>query len=205
MKAATATILSAGSAVDSLKNRYLEQRDSERPGGRVSDVVARAENLAAQGDFEGSANFYTLAHSMSNNPLHELRADQMLTQFYAKTWEVWLEKGTREFAAGKFLEAANDLSKAQRGHPDDASICLRLADALRKAGETRRAITIADRAVMLAPESVVYREVLANLLLEAGLFLRAKREAETILSKAPSSETALSILCRAKKMAGTSS
>ena len=44
--------------------------------------------------------------------------------------------------------------------------------------------------------------MLANLLLESGLYLRAKREAETVLLKSPNNETARSILSRAKKMAG---
>ena len=50
MEAVTASTLTSVSAVESIKNRYLEKGLSDRPGGRISDIVARAESLANQGD-----------------------------------------------------------------------------------------------------------------------------------------------------------
>ena len=58
-----------------------------------------------------------MAHSMANDPIHELRADQMLTQYYSKSWEMWLEKGVSLFSSGNYLLAANDLAKAQGAAP----------------------------------------------------------------------------------------
>jgi predicted Zn-dependent protease len=97
-------------------------------------------------------------------------------------------------------EAARSWQRVTKALPDDAHAHARAAACLLEAGEELRlAGTLAQRAVALAPKELKYRLTLAEIYIEGGLTLNARRELEAAARLSPGDANIEALLKRAGK------
>jgi len=190
----------ADDAVASLRRRY-EERVEQARSFQASKYADTASEAMAKGDFVAAANAYRVAVGMAPGDLAlktkceaaQKKSDEILSESYTR------QAGYEE-KMGNFAAAAQSWTKVTNARPDEAECHGRAAAAtLRASGDLHVAARLAQRAVLLEPQSTVHRLTLANVYIAAGLALNAKRELEAAAQLAPADDTIRALLKKVSK------
>jgi curved DNA-binding protein CbpA len=188
---------SVADAMGALRRRY-EERVTQAKAAQARKYIANAEVALAQGDTVSAANAFRVARQLQPGDAElqrkaqsaQEKADAVLSEMYAR-------QGAYEEKTGQWAEAARSWMRVTKARPNDAEAHVRAADALVKAkGDMHEAKRLAVAACTLLPDNPQYRVTLANVFLEAGLVLNARRELETATQLAPHDDTIRAMMNR---------
>jgi tetratricopeptide (TPR) repeat protein len=145
-----------------------------------------------------AAQNYALAVQACGAPELQVALADVTEQAREQTSERALKAAATAEKAASWDEAVLRYGKAYDAVPS-ASVAERLAHSLRMQGsDLRRAVKIAEDAVLRAPTNVVCRVTLGSACADAGLWARARGESERALSAAPRDAGALELAARVK-------
>ena len=190
----------SGPSVDPLR-RFFATKVQES-GRERARVFVEAANLAlAKDDLVGAAQHYRLALQCCDGPEIRSALAAVEGQASARTFERAMREATLAEKTERWDEAAHRYAKAYAAIPG-AHVAERLANALRNHGaDPRRAVKMAEEAVQREPQNVAYHCTLGEACGDAGLWTRARSEAERALALAPSDPRAKALAARAAKAA----
>jgi tetratricopeptide (TPR) repeat protein len=172
-------------------------------GGRVrARVFVDAGNYAlAKEDLVGAAQNYRLALQCHDDPEIRGALEAVEGKAAAQTFERAMREATVAEKAERWDEAVQRYGKAYAAIPG-AQVAERLANALRMQGsDLRRAVKMAEDAVLREPQNVVHHVTLGAACADAGLWTRARSEADRALALAPADAAAKALATRVKQNA----
>jgi gas vesicle protein/DnaJ-domain-containing protein 1 len=171
--------------------------------GRVrARVFVDAGNYAlAKEDLVGAAQNYRLALQCHEDPEIRGALEAVEGKAAAQTFERAMREAIVAEKAERWDEAAQRYGKAYAAVPG-AQVAERLANALRMQGsDLRRAVKMAEDAVLREPQNVVHHVTLGAACADAGLWTRARSEADRALALAPADAAAKALAARVKQNA----
>lgn len=191
---------STADAMEALRRRY-EERRSQAQATQVKKYVALAEAAISAGDVVTASNNFRVALGLApDDPELGRRAVEVQGKADAILAETYSRQGAYEEKNGQWADAARSWCRVAKVRVDDAAAHARAATALAKSGgDLHEASRLAQRACVLEPRSAEYRVALANVYVEAGLGLNARRELETAAQLAPHDDTIRAMLKRVAK------
>ena len=170
---------------------------------RVDVFVRAAKEAIARDDLTAAANNYGLAAQCTDDPVVRARFEEVDAKARARARDTNLDAARVAEQGGRWGDAAAKYAKAH-GARAEAWIAERAANALYRAGtDLRRAAQFAEQAVLAEPQNALYRVLLGEIYLDAGLLTRAAGEAARALALAPSDPRASALSKRVAKAKGT--
>jgi tetratricopeptide (TPR) repeat protein len=167
---------------------------------RAEALVKAAEEALHSGDIMGAANNYRLALQMHDDPVVRDKLAALDRHTRDLRYEKYLLKARASERAERWDEAADSYVRANDARRD-AAVAERAANALRLAnGDLRQATSLAEQAVAENGKNADYRITLAEVLMAAKLFVRAKEEADEAVALSPNNARAKSIAAAVKKL-----
>jgi curved DNA-binding protein CbpA len=169
---------------DPLLRLYADQqRQAIR---RRADVFLRAAQEALDRDeLSAAANHYRLAVQVTDDADIRAALEDTDKRARARVRQSSLADATVAEKAARWAEAADKYGKAYSVQAEPW-VAERAANALRLAGgDLRRAVQLADQAVLAEPQNPAYHVTLGEVCLAAGLQARAAGEAERALALGP--------------------
>jgi len=177
-----------------LRDRAEKTRGADR--SRAKLFVDAARQAQGQGDIVAAAQHYRLALQVAEDP--EVRkALQAIEQDAQKiSYESSLKMATAAEKGERWAVAATKYAAAYAAMAEPR-FAERTAYALLKQGtDVRRAVSLAEQAVLAEPSQIEFRCTLAEALLAAGLLARAAGEIARALALAPERARAKEIEAR---------
>jgi tetratricopeptide (TPR) repeat protein len=191
-----------GWAADELKRRYQDRVQAARD--RQVEVYTRAAKVALdKGDNVGAANALRIAVSLAPNDEDlALQLNEVAGKAKHELAASYVAQAEYEERDEKWLAAAKSYSRALVGRPepkiyDKVAHCLLSGD-----GDLREAGEMAKKAVMLQPESAVFRLTLARFYVKAGMKQSAEGELSRAATLAPSDDKVADWIRRLKRELG---
>jgi curved DNA-binding protein CbpA len=167
---------------------------------RLTELMTRGKAAMAQGDFEKA---YADLNQLANLDPKNREAATLLAEVRKKHDE---QRAKLEMQRGLDLEKQQELAKALEFFRKASSLDPHNAEAAFKAAKTAKALGMewnevrghAQRAVDVAPDTVAYRLLLANVLLEGKAGNLAKRHLEAVLKLDPKNAEASALLRKSR-------
>jgi hypothetical protein len=183
-----------------LKRRY-EERVAQSRKVQADKYVALAREAEKKNDLLGAATAYKVALGLLNesDPVVAI-ATASIAKAEATLIDTYLRQAQYEDRNSHWDEAAKSWQKVAKGKPDDARACERAANALvLSKGDLHVAAELAKRAIALEPNNPEYKVTLAQVYIEAGLGLNARRELEAAAQLSPRNANIQALLKRVNK------
>jgi curved DNA-binding protein CbpA len=167
---------------------------------RLTDLMSRSKTAIARGDFEQA---YAALNQLVNLDPKNREAATMLADVRKKHDE---QRAKTELQRGIDLEKQQDLSKALESYrkasamdPQSAEAAYRAAKAAKTLGMEWGEIRVhAQRAVDVSPDTVAYRLLLAQVLMDGKAGNLAKRHLEAVLKLDPKNAEATALLRKSR-------
>jgi curved DNA-binding protein CbpA len=167
---------------------------------RLTELMARSKAAIAKGDFEQA--YAALNQVVSLDPKNR-EASAMLGEVRKKHDE---QRAKQEMQRGLDLEKQQDLPKALESFKKASSLDPHNAEAAFRAAKLSKALGLdwnevrvyAQRAVDMAPDSVAYRLLLAQVFMEGKAGNLAKRHLEAVLKLDPKNVEATAMLRKSR-------
>ncbi|MBI5537336.1 MAG: hypothetical protein HY898_31730 [Deltaproteobacteria bacterium] len=185
-----------------LRDRADKARSEGR--ARAKPFVEAAREAQAQGDLVSAAQHYRLALQICEDP--EVRRALLGIDQQARdiAYQSALRQAVEAERAARWGIAASKYAAAHAAQPEPR-LAERIANALLKQGvELRRAVGLAEEAVIAEPGQVEFRCTLAEACLAAGLHARAAGEISRALALSPDDRRAKEIEARVDAAKGNS-
>ena len=181
--------------------RFFADKVGKAGRDRARVFVDAAEGARASGNFASAAQHYELALQACATPEIQAALEEVRDGARQQTQARDLRRASGAEKDARWDEAVLRYGKAYDAVPT-AQVAERLAHALRMQGaDPRRAVKMAEDAVLREPSSVPYRVTLGWACIEAGLWARAKGESDRALVAGPRDEGALALAARLKARA----
>ncbi len=167
---------------------------------RLTELMARSKAAIAKGDFEQA---YAALNQLVNLDPKNREAGAMLAEVRKKHDE---QRARTELQRGIDLEKQQDLPKALESYRKASAMDNQNAEAAFRAAKTAKALGMewneirvhAQRAVDIAPDTVAYRLLLAQVLLDGKAGNLAKRQLEAVLKLDPKNAEASALLRKSR-------
>lgn len=167
---------------------------------RLTELMTRSKAAIARGDFEKA---FADLNQLSNLDPKNREAAGMLAEVRKKHDE---QRAKIEMQRGVDLESQQDLPKALECYRKASSLDPQNSEAAFRAAKTAKTLGLewneirvhAQRAVDAAPDTVAYRLLLAQVLLEGKAGNLAKRHLEAILKLEPKNAEATALLRKSR-------
>lgn len=173
-------------AVQALRDRFVKTKEDYVR--RMLDThLATANDALSKGDLLAASDAYRKAIQVAPDR-EDLKsmAEQVHVKAIRENSTRFMNNAQEAAKAGNWTDAALGYLKACEGRPADAKVHERAAFALLMAGaDPQRALTYAQKAVLLEEENVDYRLSLIKAYMTAGLLQSALTEAERMVKLAP--------------------
>jgi tetratricopeptide (TPR) repeat protein len=162
----------------------------------VQRQVIDARRSLADGQLSEAVRKLRLARAMSPDDAQlRLEHDGLVRELAASLADKHAEQAANEERQQKWAAAAVSWQKVVDGRPGEARCHWRCAKALlESAGDAKRAVRLAQRAVELEPNNVFAIRTLGRAFMVAGLSLNAKRELERAIALDPNDEASKALL-----------
>jgi tetratricopeptide (TPR) repeat protein len=185
---------------DALK-RFFADKVGKAGRDRARVFVDAADGARASGNFASAAQHYELALQACGSPEIQAALDEVRNDARQQTHARDVKRANSAEKEAHWDEAVVRYGKAYDAVPT-AQVAERLAHALCMQGtDPRRAVKMAEDAVLREPSCVLYRVTLGWACVDAGLWARAKGESDRALAAAPRDEGALALAARLKAKA----
>ncbi|MFT3774628.1 MAG: tetratricopeptide repeat protein [Minicystis sp.] len=167
-------------------NAHYEKDAAEARQAEVAQSLEKGKSALAGRDFEGAINHYRMAASLApeDAKVQSTCNDAIRTAAGALAQGYW-EQAVRDESEGNWEDAALGYAKVCAGRPNDARAHERVANAAIRAGNARRAVEFARKAIEITPGSAIFRITLARAYAAAGLEKSAHGELGRALELAP--------------------
>jgi tetratricopeptide (TPR) repeat protein len=177
-----------------LRERATKSKEAARTRAKVFVDAARAAQEL--GDIVAAAQHYRLALQLCEDAEVRRALTSIDKQAQTITFESALKQAVEAERAERWATAAARYTTAYAASPEPR-IAERIAHALLRQGtDLRRAVSLAEEAVVKEPKSVEFRMTLAEACLAAGLQARAAGEISRALVLAPDHPKAMEIQAR---------
>lgn len=165
------------------RDRAQKSKAADRTRAAVFLDAARAAQ--ENGDIVAAAQHYRIALQISEDPEARKALNAIDKQAQTMTFESALKQAVEAEKAGRWAVAASKYTVAY-GSSQEPRYAERIAHALLKLGtDLRRAVSLAEEAVVREPSSVEFRLTLVQVCLAAGLHARAAGEISRAVTLAP--------------------
>lgn len=152
---------------------------------RVDLFVSAAEAALKANDVVSAANNYRLALQDRDDPILRFKLEELDSKSKTLRYERSALRARAAEKEQRWSEAASLYASAHEARPD-AAMAERAAHALRLShGDLQRAMTLAERAVTMAPQNLEYRLTLAEVCLAANKTERAGEESKYLVDRFP--------------------
>jgi hypothetical protein len=179
--------------------RFFAEKVGKSARERANVFVDAAETALRAGNLVSAAQNYALAVQACNAPELQAALADVTERARVQTAERALKAAAAAEKLASWDEAVLRYGKAYEALPS-ASVAERLAHSLRMQGsDPRRAVKVAEDAVLREPNNVVCRVTLGWACVDAGLWARAKGESQRALAAAPRDAGALELAARVKE------
>jgi curved DNA-binding protein CbpA len=170
---------------DLQRRREASAAEGQRAQARKYAELGRT--CAADGNAAAAANAYRLALTFDSENAELARQYRQTSRLAAgQLAEAYLRQAEYEARNANWTEAARSYTKAAAGMPEDPNVLERAAAAIvRAGGDMHRAVEYAQRALVLSPGRVECRLLLAEIHLDSGRMLLARRELDAAREIAP--------------------
>jgi curved DNA-binding protein CbpA len=190
--------LSPGGDPQAALRRMFDTKVENAGRKRAKVFVDAAEEALAKDDVITAAAHYKLALECYDAP--ELRAtfEAVDERAREKRFAVNSILGEKAEKDGRWEAAATYYGKAYTARRD-GRVAERAAHAIQmQGGDLKRAVKLAEEAVLEAPQNMAFRLTLGEVYAAAGMGERAHSEAERVLSALPKDPRARALLAKAK-------
>ncbi len=191
----------SGEAVEALRRRY-EERIENVASSQLQRYIKAGEEALAKNDIVAAASAFQIATKFAPNDAGlAMRYQEVKNDADTRLWESYTKQATYEEENRHWPEAARSWQKVCKLRVGDANANAHAARCILRAADPNlhHAAEHAKCAVACEPAEVDHHATLAEVYLKAGLFVSAKKAAETGLHLAPNHAVLLGILKKATK------
>jgi curved DNA-binding protein CbpA len=186
-------------AAEALRQRH-EAAIADAKRGQLTRYLETGRAALESQDYAGAANAYRIAASLSpDDPAVQATCNDGLRRAAATLADGYWKQALYEESQDRWGEAALSYSKVCTGRPDSAQAHERVAYAsLKSAGNPRRAVEFARKAVELDPKKPDYHVTLGRAYAAAGLEKSAQGELARALELAPKDAKVQALVAHAR-------
>ncbi len=186
------------SSDEALRRLYWARKQNEAQR-RLAVFVDAAEAALARDDVVAAVESYRLALQVRDDAEIRQKVQAIEWRAKARIYETSVARARAAEQTSRWDEAAIQFAQANAAKPE-AWTAERAAYAIRMhGGDVRRAVQLAEQAVLAEPQNAGYHVTLGEVCLAAKLFARAAGEATRALTLAPNDERAKALAAAAKK------
>jgi len=187
-------------ATEAVRRMYEERRDAAKQA-QAKKFIEGAEQALAKEDLVTAANNYRLAVRYTDDAEVHRKFEETNRRARDFMATAYLKQAKYEEQQQRWREAALSYGKAIDGRPDDPELHHGAANALRREGrDLHAAARHGEMAVQKNPNDAAFRVTLGHVYLDAGLFLRSRKELERALELEPANARAKELLAQVKKL-----
>ena len=186
------------SSDDALRRLYWSRKQND-VSRRIAVFLDAAEAALSRDNVVAALASYRLAQQIRDDAEIRQKIHAVEWRAKARIHETSVTRGRAAEKEGRFQEAAAQFAQAFAAKPE-AWTAERAARAIVKhGGDARRAVHLAEQAVLAEPQNIGYHLTLGEACLAAKLFARAAGEASRALALTPTDERAKALAAAAKK------
>lgn len=187
-------------ASEALRQRQ-EAAIADAKRAQVNKYLEAGRAAMASADFAGAANSFRIASSLApDDAAVQASCNEALQKVAVALADGYWKQALYEEGNNRWAEAALSFSKVCTGRPDDAHAHERVAFAtLKSAGNSRRAVDFARRAIELEPKRPEFRVTLARAYAAAGLEKSASSELDRALELGPKDPKVQALVAAARE------